>query len=156
MKLSTKASPQERGKALYEHALAEMYTEGPDIKGVLKALREAETLDSADAAYALATWYLFGENVDRNLKTAVVLLKKATTQEHVGALHALAICHEKGEGTRESPRLAFEAYLRAALRGEAQCVFEVARCLFWGIGTERDRRIARIWLKRASQLGIED
>lgn len=145
--------PDEKRK--YEMALAEIKKESPDIPLVLALLNESIDEGSSEAAYALATWYLFGNHVDRDWKKAVVLLKKASIKKHPSALYDLAVCYEEGKGVRKNRKEAFRLYLRAALRGDKQSFHEVGRCYYYGIGIEKDSVLADIWLERAEELGAD-
>lgn len=121
-------------------------------------LRAAIEAGSADASYALATWYLFGKKpyINPNRREAVRLLRLAATAGNVDAMFDLGVCYERGAGVAANEKRAFDYYLMAAIRGDAKAIFEAARCLFWGVGVAKDRRIARIYLDRAKELGSEE
>jgi TPR repeat protein len=142
-------------KSKYEMALVEIRKEYPDIPLVLALLNESIDEGSSEAAYALGTWYLFGNHVDQDWKKAVVLLKKASMKKHPSALYDLAVCYEEGKGVRKNRKEAFRLYLRAALRGDKQSFHEVGRCYYYGIGIEKDSVLADIWLERAEELGAD-
>jgi len=142
-----------QGAAVYREALRGISKKRPDIARVKGLLEKALKSGSPDAAYALATWYLHGHNVERDLKEGVLLLRRAAKANVPNALFDLAICYEKGVGVRKNDRLALECYLRAALRGEKQSIHEVGRCFYFGIGTSRNTRMAWVWLDRAKELG---
>ncbi len=57
---------------------------------------------------------------------------------------------------KKNSRLAMEYYMRASLYGDKQSIFEIGRCYYYGIGISKNSRLARIWLDRASELGIKD
>ena len=142
-------------KRLYDEALSHATATAPDLGRAFKLLSKAVEIGSPDATYAMATWYLFGQEpyVKKNLATATRLLRLASDGGVASASYDLAVSYEKGMGVRKNLRLAFECYLRAALRNDSQSVCEVGRCLHWGIGTEQNRRAARIWFDRAEELG---
>jgi len=125
----------------------------PDVKKALKLLQQAYKLHDAGAAYALATWYLHGTHVRKNLKKGTTLLKEAVSRENIpSALYDLAVSYEKGTGTNKSLKKAYTYYLQAALWGEKDAFYEVGRCLYHGIGIKRDKSLANIWLDRAENL----
>jgi TPR repeat protein len=139
----------------YDAATKEMLKKRPDAKRGLQLLRRAHARGDARAAYALATWHLFGvHDVEKDYRRAAELLTQAAEQNIPEALYDLAVCYEKGDGVRKSERRAYRLYVRAALWGDKDSVHEVGRCLFYGIGTKRDRRLADIWLARAEALGV--
>jgi TPR repeat protein len=139
----------------YDAATKEMLKKRPDAKRGLRLLRHALGKGDMRAAYALATWHLFGvHGVEKDHRRAIELLKQAAEQNIPDALYDLAVCYEKGAGARKSEHKAFHLYVRAALWGDKQSVYEVGRCLFYGIGTRRDRRLADVWFARAEALGV--
>ncbi|MBI9074588.1 MAG: sel1 repeat family protein [Desulfatibacillum sp.] len=142
-------------KTKYNKALAEISKESPDISSVLALLNESINAGSSEAAYALATWYLFGNHVDQDWEKAVYLLKKSSEEKHPSALYDLAVCYEEGKGTEKDVSESFRLYLKAALRGDKQSFHEVGRCYYYGIGIEEDRTLADIWLERAEELGAD-
>lgn len=143
-------------KELYEASLKEIRKENPDIKMVLENLNKASSLGNVEATYALATWYLHGENVQKDFDKAVSLLKIASSLKHTDALYDLAVCYEEGKGIEEDKYEAFKLYQMAALYGDKQSYYEVGRCLYHGIGISEDKDLAEIWLEKAEELGITD
>jgi uncharacterized protein len=138
---------------LYKRALELAQQPQVDPILTLAALKEAAAAGSGNAIYALATWYLFGKNVDVDLLRAVRLLKQAVKAKIPKAYFDLAVCYEKGAGTKKNDQKAIEHYINAALTGDAQAIHAVGRCYWHGIGRDRDRRVAKIWLDRAHELG---
>jgi uncharacterized protein len=139
-------------RSKYEIALTEARKKTANFPKVLALLNGA--LDDGDprAAYALATWYLHGTHVQKNLSKAVKLLRIAAKANIAEALYDLAVCYEDGGGVRKSLKRAYALYVAAALWGDRQSVYEVGRCLFYGLGTKQDRGLSRIWLDRAEAL----
>jgi uncharacterized protein len=142
--------------SLYESALKKMKEENPDKEQVFQLLLDAHESGDIHATYALSTWYLHGEHVDKNINKAISLLNDAADKNVPNALYDLAVCYEKGEGVECDSSEAFRLYLKAALRGDEQSVYEVGRCYYYGIGASEDRRLADIWLDRAEELGIKE
>lgn len=133
------------GRQMYLRALRLVAKPGYDAERVIDILRESSRLGVAEATYALATWYLHGKHVKKDLPTAAGLLEEAASKDLPDALFDLAVCYEKGAGVKRSARLAFECYLRAALLGDEQARPEVYRCYYHGIGISKNKRIAEIW-----------
>lgn len=138
----------------YDEALKESRRKGAQLGDVAPLLTAAHEAGDPRATYALATWYLHGRVFKKNVRRSVTLLREAAKHHIPDALYDLAVCYEQGEGVSKNSRKAFEFYLRAALQGERQSVYEVGRCYYHGIGVARDRQLARIWLDRAEELGI--
>jgi TPR repeat protein len=144
------------GTKLYEEALAETSRDKPDIELVLDLLEKSLALGNPRAAYALGTWYLHGEHVDKDTSKAMVLLKRAADKNIPEACYDLAVSYEKPVGVAANLKKAFELYVRAALHGDNQSFHEVGRCYYYGIGTPRDENLADIWLEKAEELGVKD
>ncbi len=138
----------------YEAALKEMKKKKPDSSWAFNLLQQALNKGDVAAAHALATWYLHGTHVKRNLARGVALLHQAAEKNVPEALFDLAVCYEKGAGVRKSEKKAYELYLRAAIWGDRQSIYEVGRCLYYGAGVGKSRRLAGFWLDRAKSLGL--
>jgi TPR repeat protein len=143
------------GDSDYKAALAEMAKNEPQVKRATFLLRSSVRKGNASAAYALATWYLFGQEpcIKKDFIRAAQLLKLAAAADLPEALYDLGVSYELGQGLKKNLKLAFRHYLRAALRGDGDAIFAVGRCLYWGIGVSADRGLAAIWYERAKQLG---
>jgi TPR repeat protein len=147
-----------RARDDYEKALREMRSQKPNVRRALTWLQRAYKAGSADATYALATWYLFGQEpyIKQDIKHGNDMLRMAAAAGHGDALYDLGASYEMGVGLRKNTKKAFELYVRAALRGDAVAVNEVARCYHFGIGIAKDRRLSKIWYERARELGTEE
>jgi len=135
----------------YMTALKEASKRRPDLERAYAGLTVAHGQGDVRATYALATWYLHGRHVRRNLRKAIALLRHAAKRGYTEALFDLAVSYEKGIGIRRNERKAAECYLRCALSGGADAQYEVGRCYYYGIGFERDRRVGGIWLDVAAK-----
>lgn len=147
---------RKRTNKIYLRALNEMRSKAPRLDVAWSMLEEALNEGSADAAYAMATWYLHGMHVRKNASKAVALLEIGSTAGIPSAKYDLAICYENGKGVVKNLKKAFSLYVEAALRGESSSIYEVGRCYFYGIGTRQDRTVARLWLDRAREVGITE
>jgi len=107
-------------------------------------LREAANQGSAEADYAIGTWYGFGKHLPQDDQKAVKHFKRAAKGRYPAALFNLAYSYEVGRGLLQDPARAFTLYVEAARAGDADAVSEVYRCLFWGIGVTRNRALAKL------------
>lgn len=144
------------GTNLYDEAFEEMSKEEADVDKVLSLLNGSLEKNNPQAAYALATWYLHGEHVEKDLSKGIMLLKRAADKNVPEACYDLAVCYEKPAGVVEDLEKAFELYLRAALHGDKQSFHEVGRCYYYGIGVTKNESLADIWLEKAEELGISE
>lgn len=153
---SAVSRPINTPSALYAAALAEVQRKNPNVSRALTKLRAAAKEGSADASYALATWYLHGNepHVKKNIREATRLLRLGVEGKVPAAMFDLAVSYESGIGVKGNPQKAFFLYTAAAIRGHEQAIFEVGRCIRYGIGTTADRRAAAIWFKRAKELNV--
>ena len=135
-------------------AYDEMMKDNPNEELAFSLFERAHESGDPRATYAIATWYLFGGYVKKNINRAVLLLKESARKKIPDAMYDLAVCFEDGTGVKRGKKKAFDLYLKAALRNDHQSVEEVARCYWFGIGVNRDRRVARIWYERAKELGV--
>lgn len=145
---------EENGQSLYEKALGMALEEEFDHAQVYALLQQAHDAGDARATYAIATWFLHGTHVEKDLAEAVRYLTEAVEAGIPESMFDLAVCYEYGDGVAENAESAFDHFLRAALHGDDDAVFEVSRCYFWGMGVRQDRRIANIWAERAEELGV--
>lgn len=152
----SEVAAHEMNTMAYDKALSEMYSDVPNVKKAFDLLEDGHRAGDTRATYALATWYLHGQDpvVQRDFKQAEALLKTAAATGMPDALYDLAVLYERGSlGEPDFPS-AFRNYLSAAVRGDAQAVYEVGQCYHYGIGVAPDEAVADIWLRRAEELGI--
>ena len=134
----------------YKKALKLAYKSPLDADKVIATLNSAIALGSADAAFALGTWYLQGVNVETDIKLAEELLEFAAKKNHPIACFDYAILMEKSERFND----ALIHYTKAALYGENESLIEVGRMYFHGIGCEPNPELAEVWYQKAETLGL--
>ena len=107
-------------------------------------LEEAESRHVPIASYALATWYLHGRHVRKDLRKGFEYLTKASKGNIKEAFYDLAVCYEKGSGTPKNLEKAFQNYLEASLLGDKDSFYEIVRCLYYGIGVKKNRELSTL------------
>lgn len=123
-----------------------------DLKAVERLLREADSEGDSRATFALASWYLNGTpHTRKNLKLGTSLLMKAARLENPEALLNLGWAYETGTGVKPNLQQAFRLYLQSALSDNAEAMYQVSRMFAHGLGTERDLKLARMFLKKATE-----
>lgn len=125
----------------YSRALSTMRTSG-DASRALPLLRKAMDEGDYRAHYAVATWYLHGRQVERNVTKAVRLLKQAAGHDVPEAAFDLAICYEIGCGVPVDMDMAAAMYLRALRLGDRQAAHALERLFHHGIGVPKCRPLA--------------
>jgi TPR repeat protein len=90
-----------------------------ETKGVAYLRQAADTYDSAQACYELATCYYIGiEGVlAEDPEAAFFYFKRAADKGHTAALYMMADCFVEGEGVEQSVAKAVPLYFRAAEQG---------------------------------------
>lgn len=140
----------------YELALKAASRARPNLLQASTLLEEAHDQGDRRATYAMATWYLFGNEAHpKNLRKAVQLLKLAAKADIASAHFDLAVSYETGQGIKKNEQAAYRHFLAAALNGDNDSLTEVGRCLYYGIGIARDRKAAEVWFRRAEALGVD-
>lgn len=128
------------GEAQYQLALS-IEKESDDAAKVLSLLEESSTLGNGEAKYALATFFIHGKYVEKDIRIAIPLLKQAVESGVKEAMFDLGYAYEEGRGVRKDLRVAFSLYLQASLLGDLSSSREVARCLYWGIGVDKNANL---------------
>jgi len=140
----------------YDNALTLMSNDPTDYAGAFALLSKAVDAGDARALYAMATWYLHGTHVEKDIKKGTAMLKSAANANVADALFDLAVSYETGVGVVRSEKKAAQHYLRAAFAGDVSAFRSVGRCLYYGIGFVKDRVQATIWLEKARKLNQLD
>jgi uncharacterized protein len=130
----------------YEKALSLAEKNPEKEEDVYVLLSKAASAGDAQATYALATWYLHGKFLEKDIVKATAMLKTSARANVPDANFDLAVSYETGVGVARNERMAAKLYLRAALLGSLGAGESVGRCLYHGIGFVKDRVQARVWL----------
>lgn len=141
-----KLDPDDREKSPFAKSFYLARSEGHSDR-VEKLLNDAFSNNDPRAAYAFATWYLFGVRRRKNFRKGADLLKIAASAAIGLAARDLAVSYECGKGVPRDKTAAFNLYIAALACGDTAAAEEVARCLYWGIGTAKDRYAANIIYK---------
>ncbi|WJI14308.1 hypothetical protein MWN52_11705 [Pseudoxanthomonas winnipegensis] len=135
----------------YERAEREMTKAEPSLEKAYQHLVEAQLNLDHRADYALATWYLHGRFVRKNLRKSIKLLRSACDAKVPDACFDIAVLYETGIGVKKNLKKAAAYYLKAALLGDKSAANEVARCLYHGIGFNKDVIQAKVWSDSISE-----
>lgn len=123
-----------------------------DLKAVERLLSEADAEGDSRATFALASWYLNGTpHTRKNVKLGTNLLLRAARRENPEALLNLGWAYETGTGVKLSLQHAFRFYLQSALSDNAEAMYQVSRMYTHGLGTKKDLKLARVFLKKATE-----
>jgi TPR repeat protein len=136
----------------YGEALALCRAENPNLRKAHELLFKSSDAGDLRATYALATWYLFGnEVVERDEKRGVDLLKSLEHSNIAEAIFDLAVSYDYGKSVRKSTKKAFSLYMRAALLGDKGACDQIAQFYLEGKFVPHDKALAHAWRARAEQ-----
>lgn len=142
-----------KGDGFYKLALKEATSVPENNEKAFNYLQKAAQKNNAKALYALATWYIFGKHVKKNLKKGVGLLIQSTENDGPPeAFFDLAISYELGKGVDKDATQAFKNYLLAMAKGDQNAIYEVGRCFYHGIGVEKNPEIGQSLVDLFSQI----
>ena len=169
----TKAA--ERGYALAQNALGEMYYNGKGVdenlteterwKEAVKWYTKAADQGSAPAQFNLGGMYHNGQGVEENLtenerwKKAVDWYTKAADQKNAEAQNNLATMYETGQGVEENLtenerwKKAVDWYTKAADQKNAEAQNNLAAMYHRGEGVPKNPEMVARWLLRSAQQG---
>ena len=109
--------------------------------------------DLAEAYYASASCFFFGDGVAQNPLEAVRLFRIAAVLGHASAQYYYGVCLQTGEGVAADPVEAFTWMQRAADAGEADALCGVGLAYLCGNGVGVDKRSAIHFLHRSAAKG---
>jgi TPR repeat protein len=99
--------------------------------------------------------YLYGiGGISKDFKQAKQILEAAANEESPEAFFWLARMYESGMGVFKSPSKAAEYYLKGAKLGDNDCKYNIGLCYRYGYGTNESITFALVYLKQASENGI--
>ena len=125
---------------------AKLLAKNNDLTKAFDSLLAAEAKGSAEASYAIGTWYLFGKHVKKDAHRAFQYFTKAGEKGNPNALFNLAICYEKGTGVNKNLQKAFKYYLEAYNHGDLKSAFEVGRMFYYGLGVIKNIDLAQTFI----------
>ncbi|WP_439568603.1 tetratricopeptide repeat protein [Sphingopyxis sp.] len=137
----------------YAKALDICRREKPDFLQAHDLLVEAKKMGDLRATYALATWYLNGNDfIERDEKKGVSLLKSLETSNIPEALFDLAVSYDYGKFVRKNQKKAFSLYMRAALLGDTASCDQLSQYYSEGKIVPYDMKLAEAWKLRSKQM----
>ena len=111
------------------------------------------TKGDADAQYALATAYYYGNNVAVDKLESFRWTNLAAKRGHAFAQYTLGWHYDTGTLVSENQPQASYWYRLAAEQGVADAQASLGRSYFYGYGVDKDWEKSAIWLKRAADQG---
>lgn len=124
--------------------------ENPNFSLVKGYLEMASESGDFRATYALATWYLFGnEAVKVNKIKAAKLLKSIAHGQICEAMHDLGYCYDMGIGVRKNEKLAFQYYMKAALLGDPESCLQISQFYSEGLIVPYNKFLSQVWKDRS-------
>ena len=126
-----------------------------DPKRSMEAYRKSAEAGYPDAFNRLAYFYYLGTGVTKDKKEGIRLFRKAFAKGHLRAGVALGVMYIfDGNGTSDKKE-GFKITKKAAEGNDPLALGNLANCYFYGHGTKKDRRLAKIYYQKASDLGMD-
>lgn len=136
----------------YEIALTLSRSDPPDLHAAKSSLSKAHEKGDVRATYALATWYLHGnEVIEKNEKVGVSMLLDIEKSSIAEAIFDLAFAYDCGEFVDHDDLKAFSLYMRAALLGNREACSQVSQYYAEGVTVQHDPALADAWKARSEQ-----
>jgi uncharacterized protein len=136
----------------FEKAVKLCRLKKPKLKDAFELFLSASHDGNPKAIYALATWYIFGnEVVEKNEKQAVKLLKSIVNSNIAEANFQLALAYDQGWGVKRHSGRAFSLYMRAALLGDKDACDQISQYYAEGKYVKFDENLAAAWKTRSEQ-----
>ncbi len=141
-------------KIIDEYSLALRLSKDKNINlnEIKRLLLSARKNGDDRASYAIATWYLFGNEVtiiDENL--GVSILHELINSNIAEALFDLAVAYDLGKVVHQDENEAFSYYMMSALLGDKDSCCQVSQFYAEGRVVAFDSRLRDAWLERSHQ-----
>ena len=125
-----------------------------DDKKSLSSYRKSMEAGYPDSMNRLAYFYYTGVGVPQDKKEAVSLFRKAFAKGHLRAGTALGLLYLY-DGNDRDKKEGFRMTRKAADAGDPVAMGNVGNCYYYGNGTKKDRRLAKEYYQKASDLGMD-
>lgn len=129
------------------------YARGDDEAALVKGVKAAAKAGDAIAEYKLATLYLHGAGVGRDLEKAAAWYRKAAEQGYGPAQSELGALYLRGVGVPKDEAQAIVWVRKAAEQGEVLAQSDLGMMYLNGTGVEQDDTQAVAWLRKAAEQG---
>jgi len=107
----------------------------------------------ADAQYLLASMYMNGQGIRRDLHKAFKWFKKAALQGHMSAQYNIGVMFDNGMSVKENNKEAVKWYKAAASKGFAQAQYNLGIMYFNGESIQENIIHAYKWFIIAANAG---
>ena len=129
------------GKGPNDFAKANMYYEQVASMGI------------SDGIYRMAFLYYYGKGMKPNKEKGLYLWKKAAAKGHAGAAMTVGFLYSFST-QKKLLQEGFRYTKQAADWGIPTAIGNLANCYYYGKGTRKDKRLAKEWYEKASDLGL--
>ena len=126
-----------------------------ESSATIEALLKAAELGDAKSQFELATAYLEGRGVPRDLAEALKWCRKAAEQGYAEAQTGLGGKYEFGVGVSKDDAEAVKWYRKAAEQGHAEAQVRLGR-MYYPIGVMHDSAEMIKWYRRAAEQGYAE
>ena len=106
------------------------------------------------AIHILAFCYYYGKGVPVNQSKGLYLWKKAAAKHYADAAMTVGFLYSFSKNKKEQKE-GFNYTKQAAEAGLPTAMGNLANCYYYGKGTRKDKRLAKEWYQKASDLGMD-
>lgn len=120
------------------------------------SLRRAAASGNRDAQFIIATKYLNGEGVKKDISKAIIWYQRAAAKGLAPAQYRLGTFYEKGRGVKKDKLTARIWYERAAEQGNRKSMHNLAVIYADANNGKPDFTKAALWFRKASERDLTD
>ncbi|WP_158298751.1 tetratricopeptide repeat protein [Sphingomonas psychrotolerans] len=136
----------------YRTALDLSRSDPQELYQARELLRKAHKNGDERATYALASWYLHGNDItEKNEEAGFAMLREIENSFIAEAIFDLAFAYDCGKCVEVDDLKAFSLYMRAALLGSQGACSQVSQYYSEGATIPHDPALAEAWQTRAEQ-----
>lgn len=136
----------------YKEALLLSRSDPPNFQDAYALLKVALEKGDDRAIYAIATWYLFGNEVlAKDESKGISILESLSDSFVAEAVFDLAICYDYGRLVEKDSNKAFSLYMKAALLGDTSSCDQISQFYAEGNLVEHNDDLSKAWKKRSEQ-----
>lgn len=124
-----------------------------DLNRLLQWAEQESKNENAAAYFVLATFYVRGIGVERDIDKAIAHYHAAIDRGAYYAAHALGLLYYLGHGVTKDYQQAFRLFRLAAAHNMAPSQSAIGDCYNFGHGVDIDKALAAEWYGKAAEQG---
>jgi len=126
------------------------------FEAAMPKLELASSLGSAEADYALGSWYFHGKGIEINVGKAIEYWIRAADLGSTDAMQELGILYERGDCVDKDLEKSAMYFMQGSLAGCPECQYELSRFFYYGIYFETSKAIHDLLRGSADRNGFQE